>query len=133
MDINRFTKEIMGKIIMEVTFGPGYLEDTIDFEEADGTYSTHLIVDYIDLVFLHCVRRPSIPINLVFPFLAKYAITSNDRRIKRNVDTLKAYLSKIVDAQLKVRKEKSQDGKHNHVLSILLDSELYLNNRDLLI
>lgn len=58
---------------------------------------------------------------MLFPFLTSYSITPNDRRMTRNIATLKAYFAKVIAAATKELATKGAEKQEtDNLLGVLL-------------
>lgn len=76
------------------------------------------------------LRRPLSPLCMLIPESQKYFITPSDRRLHRNIDSVKQTLQTIVNDR---RKGLTSASDGSDMLSIMLESDVYKNNDEMLI
>lgn len=122
------TRDLQSQIIINILVGQKFANSTLDYEDEHGKVSKVLLVDSIDNLFQWAILRELQMINVVFPELARYNITTADRRGMRNVRRLWACLEGMVNAR---RAEVARDGESVvDLLAILMQCDEYKDDQE---
>jgi len=110
--------------------GTGYSSQLVDWEMENGQLKQISIADSMMKLISGAFKRRILPINIIFPELTGYPIDPSDRIHTRNCQHFNNFLQRIMDERRSGHKSSYDNGAD--LLSILLSSEIFVNDDDLI-
>jgi hypothetical protein len=91
------TLDLYGAIIINVSVGMGNTKLLIDFEQEDGSITKKTLIELIPLLFLLNSTRIFEWNNVLFPQFLTWYYKSKDRRLARNIDSIRNAIQNIIN------------------------------------
>lgn len=98
VDIVELTKHLQQRVIINVSVGPNFSDNLMDFENDDGQVIKRPIYQVIFDVIATSMMRSDTVLYLIFPELLPFAIMPTDRRNARNIERLRQEIRKVIRA-----------------------------------
>lgn len=122
---------MQGQIIISCSVGTEFASEKVDYERENGKMEKLTISDYMQLLAKGTVARMRQPHMLFFPSMIGNIFTKQDKLYARNVDRLRATIQRIIEERRAGITKSSE--MHADLLSILIESEMYQNNDNMMI
>lgn len=96
VDLVKLVIDLQCRIIINCSVGIGKADTKIPYELESGQVVELPIQDSMTNLVMGTLKRPMLPINLLFPELLWWCISPADRLYRRNVVRLRQVLSKMI-------------------------------------